>query len=72
MGINEILAQLDHEIGQLQQARTLLISGRPVAAQERNPKKRRLSPEGRRRIVEAVKRRWAAQKRKRTVGSARR
>lgn len=33
-----------------------------AAASQPAPKKRRLSPEGRRRIAEALKRRWAAQK----------
>lgn len=34
----------------------------PVAAKPAKKKKRNLSPEGRKRIAEAVKRRWAAQK----------
>jgi hypothetical protein len=34
----------------------------PVAAKPARKKKRNLSPEGRKRIAEAVKRRWAAQK----------
>jgi len=34
----------------------------PVAAKPVKRKKRNLSPEGRKRIAEAVKRRWAAQK----------
>jgi hypothetical protein len=34
----------------------------PVAAKPAKKKKRNLSPEGRKRIAEAVKKRWAAQK----------
>jgi hypothetical protein len=86
MAIPDILATIDHEIAQLQQARALLSGaavpiakrkvGRPkkaVAATKKAAKvatvaakpakkKRNLSPEGRKRIAEAVKRRWAAQK----------
>ncbi len=81
MGVSEILATIDHEIAQLQQARALL-SGVAAPAAKRKPgrprknavevipaaskpakrKKRKLSPEGRKRIAEAVKKRWAAQK----------
>jgi len=80
MGVSEILATIDQEIAQLQQARALLSGtaapvakkkvGRPkkivaVAAPTAKPakkKKRKLSAEGRKRIAEAVKKRWAAQK----------
>jgi hypothetical protein len=91
MAISDILATIDQEIAQLQQARALLGGGavavtkkkvgRPkkvvaavavapkkaVAAVAAKPakgakKKRNLSPEGRARIAEAVKKRWAAQK----------
>jgi len=73
MGVSEILAQIDREIAQLQRASALL-SGRPVssrgkekaedapAAKKVAKKKRNLTPEGRKRIAEAVKRRWAEQK----------
>jgi len=76
VGVSEILIQIDHEIAQLQQARALLASGFGAAhkmiaavpaAKKAAKKKRHLSPEGRRRIVEAVKRRWAEQ-RKSTSG----
>jgi hypothetical protein len=72
MGISEILASIDHEIAQLKQARALL--GQTAAKNVDRPrsttsvavkqvkKKRNLTPDGRRRIAEAVKRRWAAQK----------
>lgn len=89
MGVSEILATIDHEIAQLQQARALLGgSAAPVAKKKpgrpkkvaaavtkkaaavvpavkkaaKRKKKRNLSPEGRKRIAEAVKKRWAAQK----------
>ena len=71
MGVSEILAQIDLEIAQLQQARALL-AGKPApatkkvaavpAAKKSAKKKRNLTPEGRKRIAEAVKRRWAEQK----------
>jgi hypothetical protein len=81
MAISDILASIDHDIAQLQQARALLAgssapapkkkAGRPrkvvaavapAAAKPAKKKKRNISPEGRKRIAEAVKRRWAAQK----------
>lgn len=72
MGVSEILAQIDKEIAQLQQARALLGGGAapapkkaaaaPAAKKPVKKKKRNLSPEGRKRIAEAVKRRWAEQK----------
>jgi hypothetical protein len=69
VGVSEILIEIDREIAQLQHARALLngsstgrfrksaSTGRKAAG-----KKRRLTPEGRRRIAEAVKRRWAEQR----------
>lgn len=71
MGVSEILAQIDHEIAQLQRARTLLGGGSSVApkkaaaapaVKKAAKKKRNLTPEGRKRIAEAVRRRWAEQK----------
>lgn len=78
MGVAEILASIDREIALLQQARTLLGGagavapkkqvGRPkkeaadVSAKPAKKKKRNLTPEGRKRIAEAVKRRWEAQR----------
>jgi hypothetical protein len=87
MGVSEILATIDQEIAQLQQARALLSGGaapvvkrkvgRPkkvvavakkatavasVASKPAKKRKRNLSVEGRKRIAEAVKKRWAAQK----------
>jgi hypothetical protein len=70
MGISEILAQIDKEIALLKQARTLLdgkVTPRAkkaavAPATKKTGKKRNLTPEGRKRIAEAVKRRWAEQK----------
>lgn len=61
MGVLEILAQIDREISRLKEARALLQGSRSIAASA-GSKKRKLTPEGRKRIIEAVKRRWAAQK----------
>jgi hypothetical protein len=88
MALSDILASIDREIAQLQQARALLSgsavvvakkkAGRPrkvdakpapAIAKPAKKTKRNLSPEGRKRIAEAVKRRWAAQK-KATSASA--
>jgi hypothetical protein len=69
MSTDELLAQLDAEIGRLQQARALL-NGEPVKRSPGRPtgaapkKKRKMSPEGRARIVAAVKARWAKTKKK--------
>jgi len=73
MGLAEILVEIDNEIARLTEARGLLTGGtvvkrgpgRPKAATgvaKQAKKKRNLSPEGRKRIAEAVRRRWAAQK----------
>jgi len=80
MAISGILASIDHEISQLQQARALLSGGVTPPAKKRvgRPKKvaaavapaaakpakktRELSPEGRKRIVAALKRRWVAKR----------
>jgi hypothetical protein len=76
MAISDILASIDCDIVQLQQARALLSGGaaptakktagrlkKVVAAPKKAAKKKRnISSEGRKRIVEAVKKRWAAKK----------
>lgn len=67
MGVAEILAQIDREIAQLQRARTLLKNGSSGLNGHgskglRGGKKRNLTPEGRKRISEAVRRRWAKQR----------
>lgn len=72
MGVAEILAQIDREIAQLQRARTLLngsngshngskLKGSAGTA-TKTKKRRRLTPEGRKRIAEAVRRRWEKQR----------
>jgi len=72
MGVSDILTQIDREIAQLQHARALLTgksapttkksaASLPVARKAAK-KKRNLTPEGRKRIADAVKRRWAEQK----------
>jgi hypothetical protein len=71
VGVLDILAQIDREIAQLQQARALLSgasatsakkAGAAPAVRKSRKKKRNLTPEGRKRIAEAVRRRWAEQK----------
>ena len=70
MGVAEILIQIDREIAQLQRARALLNGGSskssstPATTVPKKPrkKKRNLTPEGRKRIAEAVKRRWERQR----------
>ena len=66
MGVSEILVQIDREIAQLKKARALLTGAakgsKPAPAIKPARKKRNLTPDGRRRIAEAVKRRWAKQK----------
>jgi len=70
VGVSEILAQIDREIAQLQEARALLSGNGKTATSKaakgtvtrKTAKKRNLTPEGRKRIAEAVKRRWAEQK----------
>jgi hypothetical protein len=67
--VRQILVEIDNEIARLQQARDLLAgkntkSGtrRGYGAGKKATKvrtKRKLSPEGRRKIAEAMKRRWA-------------
>lgn len=78
MDVSKILSEIDAEIARLQQARAALaaINGVTVAAPAKRrgrpkgstntpkaaKKKRVLSPEGRKRIQEAMKRRWANRK----------
>ena len=71
--VSRILAEIDAQISKLQQARALLASpattrtgpGRPkgsknsAAVKTATPTKRKLSAEGRKRIGEAMKKRWA-------------
>ncbi len=72
MAIESILAQIDSEIARLTQVRYLLAgSGSSVTERKtRKPaavkgrKSRVLSPEARKRIADAQRKRWAAQKAK--------
>ena len=75
MAIDSILAQIDAEIARLTQARALLanLGGTSVVAtapkvakavKATKRKKRVLSPEARKRIADAQRKRWAAQKAK--------
>jgi hypothetical protein len=72
--VNRIIAEIDVQILKLQQARALLAGtmsasrsgpGRPkgskntASSSTTTPRKRKLSPEGRKRIAEAMKKRWA-------------
>jgi len=73
--VNRIIAEIDAQISKLQQARALLAGttmsaartgrGRPkgskntASATTTTPRKRKLSPEGRKRIADAMKKRWA-------------
>lgn len=75
MEVSGIIAQIDAQIVKLQQARALLAGstagltarGRPkgsknaakVVVVSKKASKRKLSPEGRKRIAEAMKKRWA-------------
>ena len=71
MEVSRIIAEIDAEISKLQQARELLSGiaakatkgpGRPKGSKNVKPgatHKRKLSPEGRKRIADAMKRRWA-------------
>ncbi|MHB1935659.1 MAG: hypothetical protein ACYCOR_03655 [Acidobacteriaceae bacterium] len=78
MDFHRLIHEIDSEISRLQQARALLTGGptkrgpgRPkaavthkaaTAAAKPAKRKRRLSPEGRKRIADAMRRRWAERK----------
>jgi hypothetical protein len=72
MAIESILAQIDSEIARLTQVRSLLAGSGSPSATERKTRKapaksrksRVLSPEARKRIADAQRKRWAAQKAK--------
>jgi hypothetical protein len=72
MAIDNILAQIDMEIARLTQARALLanlgtvtgVKTRAAKAPAKTKKKRVLSAEARKRIADAQRKRWAAQKAK--------
>lgn len=84
MEVSKILEEIDAQISKLQQARELLSGsivkiskgrGRPKGSKNAKtaakaaPRKRKISPEGRKRIAEAMKRRWA-ERRKQTAKTA--
>ena len=70
MAITQIIAELDAEIARLEQVRKLLADGHNVhvaphvAKKKAGRKKRTLSVEARKKIAEAQRKRWAAQKAK--------
>jgi sugar/nucleoside kinase (ribokinase family) len=75
MGIDSILAEIDAEIARLTEARSLLAGMGSVSpastkgkaakkAAKKAGKKRVLSPEARKRIADAQRKRWAAQRAK--------
>ena len=71
MAIDSILAQIDSEIARLTQVRSLLAGSGSSKKTERKTRKtaakrksRVLSPEARKRIADAQRKRWAAQKAK--------
>ena len=84
MDVSRILSEIDGEIARLQQARAALVGisssgtvaprrGRPKGSVNKNTtkarKKRNLTPEGRKRIADAMKRRWAERRAAATKGS---
>ncbi len=76
MAIESILTQIDEEIAKLQQIRALLATtdvaakkaaepkARNASAKSKGKKRRVLSPEARKRIADAQRKRWSAQKAK--------
>ena len=86
MDVSRILSEIDAEIARLQQARAALSSigasgtvaprrGRPKGSTNKKTaaktgRKRNLSPEGRKRIAEAMKRRWAERRSATTKGAS--
>ena len=79
MEVKGIIAEIDAQIQKLQQARQVLSGlstgeskgpGRPKGSKSTGSgKKRKLSPEGRKRIQEAMKRRWAERRKAAAKGS---
>jgi hypothetical protein len=70
MQVAEIIASIDQEIARLKGVRAILSDGTSTRADNANAgkkrarKKRTLSPDARKRIADAQKKRWAAQKSK--------
>ena len=81
MEVSRIIAEIDAQIAKLQQARQLLSGttistgkgpGRPKGsknAKAPTTRKRKLSPEGRKRIADAMKRRWAERRKQAAKGT---
>ena len=85
MEVNRIIAEIDAQISKLQQARALLAGtttsagpgrGRPKGSKNgastvsaKTPRKRKLSPEGRKRIADAMKKRWAERRKQNAKSS---
>jgi hypothetical protein len=77
--VSRIIAEIDAQILKLQQARALLSDtsssvrsgpGRPKGSGTKTAKrKRNLSPEGRKRIADAMKRRWAERRKQKAAKS---
>jgi hypothetical protein len=76
MPMENLLATIDAEIARLQQARVLIVGtgptkvsrkGATTARSKSTGQKRTLSPEARKRIADAQRRRWAAHKKAKTV-----
>lgn len=76
MEVNRIIAEIDAQILKLQQARALLSDtsspvrsgpGRPKGAIKSPGRKRNLSPEGRKRIADAMKKRWAERRKQKAA-----
>ena len=83
MEVSRIIAEIDAQISKLQQARALLAGSTPAARPGRGrpkgsknagaaapgaPRKRKLSPEGRKRIADAMKKRWAERRKQNAKG----
>ena len=76
MQVSQILTEIDLEIARLQQARSLLAGKGPTsrpakaAGKAKSAGQRKLTAEGRRKISEAMTRRWA-ERRKQSAKAAR-
>jgi hypothetical protein len=80
--VSRIIAEIDAQISKLQQARELLAGtatkgskgpGRPKGSRNAKaaaPHQRKLSPEGRKRIADAMKRLWAERRKTAAKGTA--
>ena len=62
METTALIAAIEDEIARLTKARNLLSGRESVIVRSSAPKRRKLSAEARKRIADAQRRRWAAQK----------